>query len=122
MSLMNKRNIALTCSSFFFLTGCIVHVPQNAPQGASAQQALSPEIVQAYNEIPAARAKGERNIADDGIPLPQQIKEIDAYLSNKTLPPGTLDTELTKQIEAQMKLKQLQKDVDDMDSMLDIDL
>ncbi|MFC0179392.1 hypothetical protein [Thorsellia kenyensis] len=115
--------LALSLSSSL-ISGCIIQVPANQKPNQQANNVVTPDIMEAYHEIPQARSKGERSIADDGVPLPQQIAQIEAFLSNPSAfrAPEGEDSELSRQIETQMKLKQLQNDLDDMDDLSDFDI
>lgn len=114
--------LPIVIGSVILISGCIIQVPaqSNAPQSGAK---LTPEQLAAYNEMANANSKGERSIANDGVPLPQQIAQIEAFLSNPdAFASQSGDTELTRQIEAQIKLKELQNDLNEMDNLTDVDL
>ncbi|SET52801.1 hypothetical protein [Thorsellia anophelis] len=120
--LRSIHRLSIMIGTAMLISGCIIQVPAQS-NGSQNYAKLPPEQIAAYNEMANSNTKGERSIANDGIPLPQQIAQIEAFLNNPEAFAGDSgDTELTRQIDAQMKLKKLQTDLEDMDNLTDIDL
>lgn len=116
----------LFCSTIMsmFLSGCIIQIPVKSEPAAKASVPLTPELMEAYEQIPKAKLKGERLIADDGIPLAQQLDQIEAFLNNSNTIKAQdgEESEVAQQIETQIKLKKLQEQLNSSDDLLDEDL